>query len=174
MNSYAQVGQDKSALEWNHGKADGTFLDVGSHDGRSFSNTLALEEVGWNGLLVDIQSFPTLAFRRSPFAQGDSRLLDWDALLKRHFPGTDTIDYLSLDVDESTTDTLLLLLKTPYKFRFATVEHDFYRLGDSHRSRQRKALTDAGYKLVKADVEIPVGMGFNGMGGPFEDHWAFV
>jgi FkbM family methyltransferase len=31
----------------------GTYIDVGAHDGRTFSNTYHLENLGWNGVLVE-------------------------------------------------------------------------------------------------------------------------
>jgi FkbM family methyltransferase len=51
---YSQIGQDKWVLETVFpGVKDGFFLDVGSGDGTSLSNTKALEERGWRGLCID-------------------------------------------------------------------------------------------------------------------------
>jgi FkbM family methyltransferase len=55
---YSQIGQDIWVLETPlPGVRDGFFLDVGSADGTSLSNTKALEERGWKGICVD--PFPT-------------------------------------------------------------------------------------------------------------------
>jgi FkbM family methyltransferase len=55
---YSQIGQDIWVLETAlPGLRNGYFLDVGSADGTSLSNTKALEERGWNGICVD--PFPT-------------------------------------------------------------------------------------------------------------------
>ena len=35
-----------------------TFLDIGSHDGRTFSNVLALLEKGWSGVMVEPSPIP--------------------------------------------------------------------------------------------------------------------
>jgi len=35
------------------GLTDGYFLDVGAYDGKSISNTLELEKVGWNGICIE-------------------------------------------------------------------------------------------------------------------------
>jgi FkbM family methyltransferase len=54
----SQIGQDKWVTETVFpGKRDGYFLDVGSGDGVTHSNTWVLEQRGWNGICVD--PFPT-------------------------------------------------------------------------------------------------------------------
>ena len=54
----SQIGQDKWVLfRMFPGVDDGFFLDVGSADGTSNSNSKALEERGWNGVCID--PFPT-------------------------------------------------------------------------------------------------------------------
>ncbi len=49
----AQHGEDLVVWRFFNGRRDGVFLDVGAYDGVSFSNTLALEELGWTGVLVE-------------------------------------------------------------------------------------------------------------------------
>lgn len=55
MTYYSQFGQDVWLI--NHafkGKRNGFFIEAGSYDGISFSNTLALEKYyGWVGLLIE-------------------------------------------------------------------------------------------------------------------------
>lgn len=51
---YSQSGQDKWIIEELFpGKEKGTFVDVGAHDGITFSNTYLLEKMGWNGIAVE-------------------------------------------------------------------------------------------------------------------------
>lgn len=51
---YSQEGQDKWVFErLLPGKKAGFFVDIGAHDGVSFSNTLFLEKQGWNGVCVE-------------------------------------------------------------------------------------------------------------------------
>jgi FkbM family methyltransferase len=51
---YSQAGQDKWIIEKLFpGKVDGTFVDIGAHDGISYSNTYLLEQKGWNGIAVE-------------------------------------------------------------------------------------------------------------------------
>ena len=50
----SQTGQDQWVLEnW---PQPGTFLELGAYDGIEFSNTLALEERGWRGYLIEPSS----------------------------------------------------------------------------------------------------------------------
>jgi FkbM family methyltransferase len=52
---YSQYGQDKWVVEnIAKGIQPGTFVDIGAHDGVSFSNTCFLERnLGWNGLAIE-------------------------------------------------------------------------------------------------------------------------
>jgi FkbM family methyltransferase len=51
---YSQCGQDKWVLdELFKREGAGFFADIGAHDGRTFSNTLALEEKGWKGIAFE-------------------------------------------------------------------------------------------------------------------------
>jgi hypothetical protein len=159
MNSYSQAGQDRFVYEvliktgvLQH--AMGTFIDIGCA-GNELSNTRALEEMGWLGLLVDIAPQPETTKRPSRFMQADATKAD---LMIRW----STVDYLSLDVDEATLDALKNLPLDKVRFRVITIEHDAYRFGDKLRPFEREILTKAGYKLICADVCNPV---------PFEDWW---
>jgi len=51
---YSQFGHDKWVVEslLPHVKK-GVFVDVGAHDGVSFSNTLRLEQLGWKGMAIE-------------------------------------------------------------------------------------------------------------------------
>lgn len=48
---YSQ-GQEESII-LQHVAEHGTFLDIGAYDGRTFSNTLKLAEMGWRGACVE-------------------------------------------------------------------------------------------------------------------------
>lgn len=52
---YSQLGQDKFLNEEIfHGKQHGIFIDVGAHDGISYSNTYYFEkELGWRGVCIE-------------------------------------------------------------------------------------------------------------------------
>lgn len=167
IESLSQAGQDKFAFAMNEGKL-GTFLDIGCHDGVTNNNTLALEREGWRGVLVDLQCLPPVTARGARFHQGDSTLIDYCILDAIANDGL--VDFLSLDVDESTTTTLHRILGFPYHFKIICIEHDVYRLGPGPRDLQRQVLRKWGMSLVCADVVVDAGPGVP-VGGPFEDWW---
>ena len=50
MNYYSQYGQDQKIDEILNGTQNGTFIDIGAHNGIAFSNTYFFEmERGWSG-----------------------------------------------------------------------------------------------------------------------------
>lgn len=69
--SYSQNGEEKVILDI-FGDHVGRFLDIGAWDGKTFSNTAALVDLGWNGVLVEASphSFDALANRY----EGNDRL----------------------------------------------------------------------------------------------------
>ena len=51
---YSQFEQDKFVYEnYFQGKTDGYFVDIGAHDGTTFSNSKFFEEIGWTGVCVE-------------------------------------------------------------------------------------------------------------------------
>lgn len=52
MNSYSQNQEDKTVAEFFNGKT-GTLIELGSNDGKTLSNSLALIEIGWAAVLVE-------------------------------------------------------------------------------------------------------------------------
>jgi FkbM family methyltransferase len=62
MKIYSQNNEQEIIIAHFMGKTDGTFLDLGANDGITLSNTRALFERGWKGVLVDAspKAFPRL------------------------------------------------------------------------------------------------------------------
>lgn len=52
MNSYSQNGEDKIIFDYFKGHI-GTVLEIGANDGKTLSNSLALIESGWYGVLFE-------------------------------------------------------------------------------------------------------------------------
>jgi len=50
---YSQFGEEAIILQYFGDKTDGRFIDVGAWDGKTFSNTYALTERGWSGVLIE-------------------------------------------------------------------------------------------------------------------------
>lgn len=68
-NSYSQIGQDQEIARFFGGKKDGFFVEIGAYDGKTYSNTYALEkELGWKGVCVEPlpQRFQQVLENRSP------------------------------------------------------------------------------------------------------------
>lgn len=148
--TYSQAGQDVFVRKLI--PRIGTFLDIGCGD-YQYSNTLALEQDGWSGTLLDVGDGAGKD-RLNPFIRDDAKTHKWDL--------PPMIDYLSLDVDESTLEALKNLPLKSTRFKVITIEHDAYRFGDTLRGPQRKILKELGYTLVCGDVSNPT---------PFEDWW---
>lgn len=52
--SQSQFGQDSLALEYHNYKRDGTYLEIGVHDGEKGNNTVLMDQkYGWSGICVD-------------------------------------------------------------------------------------------------------------------------
>jgi len=166
-----QARQDEFVANILNFKEDGYYLDIGSCDAISTSNTYYLESLGWNGICVEIdpQHVKSYDARTCYFVNGDATQLDYKDLLdRRNYPPH--IDYLSLDVDELSTAVLQKLPLDDYRFNIITIEHDFYRLGGEFRDIQRGLLHKHGYSLLFADVLVPLNDEFP-PDCAFEDWW---
>lgn len=49
---YSQNNEQEEIIKYFNGKT-GTFLDIGANDGKTLSNTRALAELGWKGVLIE-------------------------------------------------------------------------------------------------------------------------
>ena len=163
FESLSQAGQDKFAYE-RIGNS-GTFIDIGCGD-QNGSNTLALERLGWTGVLVELDKKRAAWCRRNRrtcLFERDALTMDWTILRDRQF------DYLSLDIDDTKGEpskivqVLTSLLDAGFMFRVMTIEHDRYRIGDETRNQVRDICIAQGYKLAVGDVAHK--------GNEFEDWW---
>lgn len=98
---HAQNGEDIALLEFFRGKP-GFYVDVGANDGVSNSNTAALEEVGWRGLLIEADpSLAEICRRARPrstvvgCAAADPAQYGSEAVFHRISPGHDKTTGLS-------------------------------------------------------------------------------
>lgn len=136
--SYSQCCQDLAAQSIF--KNPSSYLDVGSGDPIDCSNTFALDNLGWDGICID-KGKHDYSIRKCQFINEDAMI----AL--KGLTGT-KVEYLSLDIDDATNDALKIILESDIKFKFATVEHDLYRLGEDYQSQQRKMLQSYGYNMI--------------------------
>lgn len=162
MKSYSQAAQDTFAWNASGKKIDGLFLDIGCNDPKVHNNTYALEQLGWNGVCIDIQPFD-YSCRVCQFIQADARKLDYS------FIETPFIDYLSLDCDECTRDMIMALPWDRVKFGAITLEHDAYKDGPGLKEWAKSFLIPRGYAIAHENVKAPESPGMPWSGQPFED-----
>ena len=131
--SYSNDGQDVfvNAIH----KENGFFLDIGCNHPLTDNNTYALELLGWQGLLVDIN--PHLIakceeMRKSPAFLLDCSQLNWRQFLKRN-NAPKVIDYISLDVDDVNVDVIKSFPFDEYEFKIMTFETDVYKRGNERK-----------------------------------------
>lgn len=61
IQNYSQRDEQAVILAIFAGRTDGLFLDIGAADGLTFSNTRALYELGWHGVMVDASPHAVVA-----------------------------------------------------------------------------------------------------------------
>lgn len=166
MTSHAQAGQDEFVM-WLLGyPKKGFFVDIGAGFPVHYSNTYALERVGWDGVAFDREDQGFTPQRVAFLYKGDVTQMDLSGILNIHVP--DVFEYLSLDVDSDTWETLAALPLDRQRFKVATIEHDLYQYGEKIRLQEREFLSRLGYDLVCGDVtaDLP-----DGRAVAFEDWW---
>ena len=104
---------------------------------------MALEEIGWSGILIDIDEE---ALDKCAKLRAESIVLGLDLSkvslsdVLNAYETPKTIDYLSIDIDD---DSLIALVGFPfeeYNVKVITFEHDAYRLGSQLQTPSRKFL----------------------------------
>ena len=154
--NYSQSYQDLFVLMALDGKEWGSWIEIGCAHPTYGNNTKLLEELGWDGVSIDIDTnvVSNWADNRTTIPyQMDATKVDWE---KMPIWGLDNItDYLQIDVDPPNI-SYEVLLKIPFwkhKFRVITFEHDYY-MDDSVREKSRKYLRSFGYELVVNDIAV--------------------
>jgi hypothetical protein len=97
-------------------KEQGYFVDLGSGAPFNASNTSRLEELGWTGICVDLTQNPDYRLRRCNFFATNALKLDYKNLFEK-CDAPEVIDFLSLDIDEYSTELLKLMPFDKYKFK---------------------------------------------------------
>lgn len=174
--SYSQAKQDLFVLEQTKNKHNGLFLEIGGNAATSDgNNTYLLEsQYNWNGISIELDSIYNYSWQTRTAKYFNMNALDFDyedELKKLCGENSNTIDYLSLDLDPPDI-TYECLMKIPFdKFNFSviTYEHDRYRVGDKYRNWSRKYLLGLGYTLKVADVRCPGPDLYGNIGSEFED-----
>lgn len=156
--NYSQSYQDLFVLMALNGKEFGSWIEIGCAHPTYGNNTKLLEEFGWEGVSIDIDTNVVENWKDSrttiPYCT-DATKVNWD---NQPIWGLHNItDYLQIDVDPPHI-SYEVLLKIPFwkhKFRVITFEHDFYadETGDI-REKSRKYLKSFGYELIVNDIAV--------------------
>lgn len=167
MNSKSQSHQDIFVMYLIDNSEQRYFVDVGCNDAFYINNTALLEENGWTGISLDINSYFAGGWklRRTPFILGDALTTDYSELYSKYnLPKV--IDYLTLDIegDGDRYKALKQVMNAKYEYKVITIEHDSYRgYYNSETVPQRKLLSELGYTLICSDVTND--------NAPYEDWW---
>jgi hypothetical protein len=179
MQTYSQVFQDAFVLKLLG--PSGYFLDVGGGwDANGINtNTLLLEESGWDGIVIDgDMGHAILRNERTLTATVICTMIPQTtlkSLLVEH-NAPKIIDYVSIDIEPSSLIALYDFPFEDYEFKVLTFEHDSYRIGATQKQEATRILTEKGYVCMCEDVKIPDILLFgeyahmNGV-AYFEDWW---
>ncbi len=172
VRSYSQASQDQFVYlllyELLDKQDDGSYLEIGAGHPSICSNSYSFEKIfGWKGISIDVADASKMIWastRQNPLLIEDATQSDYRFILKS-FPKV--VDYLSLDIDNSYDVVLKRIPFDEHIFKIITIEHDFYRYGDTYKQSEREILTALGYYLLCPDVLISL----NRTNCSFEDWW---
>ena len=130
-NNYSQCFQDLFVLKCLSGKRKGTYLEIGGGRPYDGNNTALLEELGWDGISIDLHQ-PYVdewneSIRSNSIIRTDATQINYKQFLKEN-NFSDVIDYLQIDIDPcaQSYDVLTKIPFEDYKFGVITFEHDHY------------------------------------------------
>lgn len=152
FKSHSQCNQDLLAFTFMPLKG-GRFIDIGACHPTDRSNSYALEKYcGWKGVMIDRSDAHAAEFARlrvNPFCVADAITMNWDEIIKAV---GNSVDYLSLDVDECTLAVLKNIPLEKIAFGVITIEHDSYRFGPEPRAAMLEILKANGYEILCPDI----------------------
>jgi hypothetical protein len=145
--SYSQFWQDIFIYNFFE-KKPGFYVELGCYDGSTthVSNSLLLEENGWDGIGVDIDKIDIFnSFRKGKGVRADLTKISVQEILKEN-NAPETIDYLSYDVDQALKISLEKIDLSSFKFKIIHFEHNEYSHEYSGlKSQAYEKFTNAGY-----------------------------
>lgn len=155
--SHSSMDQESFVVSMTQEKRNGFYVELGSADPYSGSNTVLLERLGWHGLAIDNDIDTVKKYsdseRTNKSIHANAMTFDYASFFAgNNFPKN--IDYLQVDIDgHETANGLLALIALPlntYRFSVIQFEHDCnrsYKFKDM-RNAQREILSALGYQLV--------------------------
>ena len=157
--SNSQIGQESFVLFVLDKKFGGSYLEIGASDPIEISNTYILESrYKWKGISIEWNQELTTkfnGFRQNPCLCLDATKTNYKELLKK-FSFPHLIDYLQVDIEPpaNTFKALYKVLKSGYKFKVVTFEHDLYasKINLVFKILAKLFLYSYGYRLVANNV----------------------
>ena len=158
--SYSQIGQDIFVLSVLDGNMNGRYVEIGAYHPTEISNTYILEKYfNYTGVSLDINTHAVDYFnqhRNNKAILQDAMTADFVSIFESlGYQDTKILDYASVDCEPPSNTFLALkqLLKSNYKFKVITFEHDTYA-DDTKTIKQesRELLQSLGYTLVVGGV----------------------
>lgn len=141
MKSYSQeCMQDIFASFVNNNINNGFVVDIGCKTPGNGNNSTIFLEKGWSGVGADITNYSEMwsSYEKFKFYNMDVTIKENIDLLFSTCPVL--INFLSLDVDEHSYNTLKNIDFNKFKFKCICIEHDYYRFGELLRVPQREFL----------------------------------
>jgi len=171
MPFYSDDRQDEFVANILKFKKDGYYVDIGSGSSVGSNNTYFFESLDWKGICIEKNPIFNESYqqRTCKYINEDALNIDYTKLfIENNFPAS--IDYLSIDIDEKSTEVLKKLPLQKYRFRVITIEHDSHFYGDIYKDEQRELLNANRYVLLCADVLNQSGRNI-GQEHAWEDWW---
>tara|TARA_B100001057_G_scaffold489867_1_gene577011 strand:+ start:8552 stop:10954 length:2403 start_codon:yes stop_codon:yes gene_type:complete len=149
--NYSANFQDMFVLSTLDGKRNGRYLEIGAAEPYKGNNTALLEEWGWTGISLELNSDCVKQWeghRKNRIIQTDALTWDYGVYIEGHY------DFLQVDI-EPALNSFKVLQKIPWEkasFGLISFEHDDYLDCDDIRKKSREYLKSKGYKLLVSDI----------------------
>jgi hypothetical protein len=137
--------QDVFAKFVNSENENGYVVDIGCQGPKHTNNSTLLLEMNWRGVGADINDY-----HHSWSNYENFKFYQIDTTIKKNVDDLfldcpEIIDFLSIDVDGATLETLKNIDFEKYKFKCICVEHDYYVRGEELRLPIREIFDNIGY-----------------------------
>jgi len=171
MRFYGKEKQDRFAY-YLIGEV-GSFLDVGCYHPVMWNNTKALENAGWSGLIFDIEDkWIKMAqeHRTNKSFCVDTTSSEFKDILNKEMKSNSLVDYISVDVDEASIETLCALVEQNVRFKCMTFEHCLFE-DPKQKNISKHLLSEEGYIPLFENVLCDLSHDGYQKPQPFEDWW---
>lgn len=113
---YSQHGEEFVILDFFKDRPPGRLLDIGAFDGKTFSNSLALIEKGWSGVMVEPNPSSLAALINTHRANPNVEIIG-AVLVPQPAVGSTFMDFYTCDDAVSTSDPAMTKLWKDTPFR---------------------------------------------------------